>query len=46
MIVKFRRISLFTLTSVLLAASLVWNSEPATASDAENYSLKAQAPPD
>ena len=45
MIVKFRRISLFALTSVLLAASLVWNSEPATASDAENYSVKAKRHP-
>ncbi|WP_339224636.1 hypothetical protein [Paenibacillus sp. FSL W7-1332] len=41
MIVKFRRISLFALTSVLLAASLIWNSEQAAANDAENYSVKA-----
>ncbi|MGV2786999.1 hypothetical protein GNF98_15020, partial [Clostridium perfringens] len=38
MIVKFRSLSLFALTSVLLAASLIWNSEQAAANDAEDYS--------
>ncbi|ACX68218.1 hypothetical protein MHI43_30480 [Paenibacillus sp. FSL H8-0457] len=34
---KFRRISLFALTSVLLAASLIWQGEQAAANEAEGY---------
>ncbi|WP_251035923.1 hypothetical protein [Paenibacillus sp. ISL-20] len=45
MIVKFRSLSLFALTSVLLAASLIWNSEQAAANDAEDYSVMAAGTP-
>ena len=36
---KFRRISLFALTSVLLAASLIWQGEQAAANEAEGYDV-------